>query len=117
MSALWRPGNALHHMFMFPQLSFALFGSHDPHAHRLVVGATGDEGAVLVGPHHADPLPVACEGLHAVAEAQRRAYVTVSSRKAKVRGAAPSRVRTQLPLPTFSWFCPLRRKQCGLHLA
>lgn len=77
MSALWCPGNALHHMFVFPQLSFALFGSHDPHAHSLVIGATGDKRAVLVGSHHADPLPVACEGLHAVADAQKRCYVMV----------------------------------------
>lgn len=67
MSALWCPGNALHHVFVLPQLSFALFGSHHPHAHSLVIGATGNECAVLVGPHHADPLPVACEGLHTVA--------------------------------------------------
>lgn len=59
-------------MLMLPQLSLALFGSHDPHTHRLVVGATGNQCTVLVGPHHTDPLPVACEGLHAVADAQKK---------------------------------------------
>lgn len=27
------------------------------------------------------------------------------------------RVRTQLPPPTFLWFCPLRQKRCDLHWA
>lgn len=80
MSALWGPGNALHHMLVFPQLSFALFGSHDPHTHSLVIGATGDKCAVLVGPHHTDPLPVACEGLHAVADAHKKSHVTLWSK-------------------------------------
>lgn len=74
MSALWGPGNALHHVLVFPQLGFALFGSHHPHAHSLVIGAAGDERAVLVGPHHADPLPVAREGLHAVAGAHHTSH-------------------------------------------
>lgn len=77
MSTLWCPGNALHHMFVFPQLSFALFGSHHPHTHSLVIGATGDKGAVLVGPYHSDPFPVAREGLHAIADAQRKCNVIV----------------------------------------
>lgn len=84
MSAFWRPGDALHHVFVLPQLRFALFGSHHPHAHGLVIGAAGDERAVLVGPHHADPLPVAREGLHAVAEAQKRGGVTLVNRVASV---------------------------------
>lgn len=70
---LWCPGDALHHMFVLPQLSLALFGGHDPHTHRLVVGAAGNQCAVLVGPHHTDPLPVACEGLHTVANGQKTA--------------------------------------------
>lgn len=57
-------------MLVFPQLSFALFGSHNPYSHSLVIGTTGNKRAVLVGPHHADPLPVAREGLHTVADAQ-----------------------------------------------
>lgn len=66
MCILRGPGDALHHMFVLPQLSFALLGGHHPDAHRLVVGAACDQGAVLVGTHHSDPLPVAGEGLHAV---------------------------------------------------
>ncbi len=71
VGALWCPGDALHHMFVLPQLSLALFGGHDPHAHRLVVGAAGDQRAVLIGPDHTDPLPVAREGLHTVANARK----------------------------------------------
>jgi len=67
VGALRRPGDALHHVLVLPELRLAVFGGHDPHAHRLVVGAAGDQRAVLVGPHHADPLPVAREGLNAVA--------------------------------------------------
>lgn len=85
MSAFWCPGNALHYMFVFPELSFTLFGSHDPHAHSLVIGATGNECAVLVRPHHTNPLSVACEGLHTVADAQERWYVMVLNRKPKGR--------------------------------
>lgn len=72
VGTLWCPGDAFHHMFMLPQLSLALFGRHDPHTHRLIVGAAGNQCAVLVGPHHTDPLPVACEGLHTVANAKKK---------------------------------------------
>lgn len=72
VGALWRPGDALHHVLVLPQLRLAVFGGHDPHTHRLVVGAAGDQRAVLIGPNHADPLPVACEGLHAVANRQKK---------------------------------------------
>ena len=58
-------------MFMLPQFSLAFFGSHNPNAHCLVIGAAGNQCAVLVGPHHTDPLPMACEGLHTVAEADK----------------------------------------------
>ena len=68
VGALGGPGDALHHVLVLPQLGFALFGRHGPHAHSLVIGAAGDQRAVLVGPHHAHPLPVACEGLHAVSD-------------------------------------------------
>lgn len=71
VGALWCPGDALHHMLMLPQLSLALFGSHNPHTHRLVIGATGNQCAILVGPYHTDPLPVACERLHTVADIQK----------------------------------------------
>lgn len=53
-------------MLVLPQLGFALLGGSDPHAHRLVVGAAGQQRAVLVGPHHPHPLPVARERLHTV---------------------------------------------------
>lgn len=59
-------------MFVLPQLSLAFFGGHYPHADCLVVGAAGDQRAVLVGSYHTDPLPVACEGLHAVANGQKK---------------------------------------------
>lgn len=66
MSVLRGPGDTLHHMFVLPQLRFALLGGHHPDTHCLVVGAAGDQRAVLVGTHHSDPLPVACERLHTV---------------------------------------------------
>lgn len=72
VGALWGPGDALHHVLVLPQLSLALFGSHHPHAHRLVVGAAGQQRAVLVGPHHPDPLPVAGEGFYAVANCKEK---------------------------------------------
>lgn len=66
VGALWCPRDTFHHMFVLPQLSLTLFGRYDPHTHGLVVGAASNQCAVLVGPHHTDPLPVACEGLHTV---------------------------------------------------
>lgn len=66
VGALGSPGDALHNMFVLPQLGFALLGGHHPHTHRLVIGATGDQRAVLVGTDHPHPLPVACECLHTV---------------------------------------------------
>lgn len=53
-------------MLVLSELGFALLCGHHPDAHRLVVGAAGDQGAVLVGPHHAHPLSVPRESLHAV---------------------------------------------------
>lgn len=53
-------------MFVLPQLRLAFFGGHDPNTDRLIVGAAGDQRAVLVGPHHTNPLPVARKGLHTV---------------------------------------------------
>ena len=44
----------------------ALLGLCVPHPDGLVVGAGGDEAAVSAHPHHAHPLPVPGEGLHAV---------------------------------------------------
>lgn len=129
VGALWCPGDALHHMFVLSQFSLALFGGHNPHAHCLVVGAAGDQCAILVGPHHADPLPVACEGLHTVADAQnqknkkkQKGVIMLSewnnrSRFNRAVIGMSTRVRTQLPPPTFLWFCPSRQKRCDLHWA
>lgn len=60
------PSDALHHMFVLPQLGFALFGGDNPDTHRLVVRAAGNQRAVLVWTHHPHPLPVAGERLHTV---------------------------------------------------
>lgn len=53
-------------MLVLPKLSFALLGGSDPHAHCLVIGAAGQQRAVLIGPHHPHPFPVARKRLHAV---------------------------------------------------
>lgn len=66
MGALGGPGDALHHVLVLPQLGFALLRGDHPHAHRLVIGAAGEQRAVLVGTDHPHPLPVACERLHTV---------------------------------------------------
>lgn len=66
MSAVRGPRDALYHMFMLPQLRFALLRGDHPDTHRLVVGAAGNQRAVLVGTHHPHPLPVAGECLHTV---------------------------------------------------
>ena len=66
VGALWCPGDALHHVFVLPQFSLAVFRSHNPNTHCLVIWTAGDQCAVLVWPHHTDPLSVACEGLHTV---------------------------------------------------
>lgn len=71
VSTLWCPGNALHHVLVLSEFSLALFGCHDPHTHRLVIRATGNQSAVLVGPHHTNPLPVARESLHTVTNGQK----------------------------------------------
>lgn len=68
MSGIGGPGDTLHHVFVLSQLSLTLLGGGHPHTHRLVVGAAGDQGAVLVGPDHPHPLPVARERLHTVAD-------------------------------------------------
>lgn len=66
VSTLRGPGNTLYHMFMLPQLSFALLRGNHPDTHCLVVRAAGNQWAILVGTHHPHPLPVACKRLHAV---------------------------------------------------
>ena len=66
VGAVRGPGDALHHVLVLSQLRLALLGGRHPHAHRLVVGAAGDQRTVLVGPNHAHPLSVARKRLHAI---------------------------------------------------
>lgn len=63
-------------MLVLSELSFALLCRYHPHAHRLVVGAAGNQGAVLVGPHHAHPFSVPRESLHAVTVQKDTAALT-----------------------------------------
>lgn len=79
VGALRGPGNALYHMLVLSELSFAFLCRHHPHAHRLVVGAAGNQGAVLVGPHHAHPFSVPRESLHAVTVQETQHHPTAGA--------------------------------------
>lgn len=130
MCALRGPGDTLHHMLVLPQLRLALFGGHDPHAHRLVIGAAGQQRAVLIGPDHTNPLSVTCERLHAVTEARRRrslyihtsicfaldclsAFFTNANIQSLLKGIIWPVLLTQWPLPTSSSSYPWKQTLCG----
>lgn len=64
--ALGSPRNAFYHMLMFSELSFALLCCYYPNTHRLVIRTTGNQGAILVRPHHAHPFSVSRKSLHTI---------------------------------------------------
>lgn len=128
MCTLRGPGDALHHMLVLPQLRLALFGGHNPHAHCLVIGAAGQQCAVLIGPDHTNPLSVTRERLHAVTETRQRrslyirtmfvllwavCLLTLQMQCDLLKGIIWPVLLTQWPLPTSSWSYPWKQTLCG----
>ena len=65
-SCIRHPRDTLDDVFVLAQLGFALAGSNDPHADRLIIGAAGNQRAISRHSHHAHPLVVPDERLHTV---------------------------------------------------